>query len=370
MTNVERRFEDALAAFSLSGNRWEGVKGLTYWGAALGMSADDVIAAAHGVGVHSRDADIRRSMVSAAEKVAANAARFSNRTWCASYHNEAPRRSPKPKVAGRVRELIEAGQDVETEDALRAMSPVDIGADDNPMSSKAVCEIQLARLFAPADMVRIRRSKDDNTKSQAGANLKTLGDWLSGDIHPAEFGEIVRVNPLTGKEGLTRDGRASFDAQSCIAAYRHVVMEFDLMPWEQQIRFWAGFIRRSPLSERLTCLVYSGGKSIHGVLRVDAPNESKWMEYKAKLLSLYAADPDNHYRIDGQAMMPLTGCRLAGATRNDTGRTQKLLWACASPRDGHGSSLGLSNSRAREGAGPQKTLSFRLQKFLSVAMIK
>ena len=31
----------------------------------------------------------------------------------------------------------------------------------------------------------------------------------------------------------------------------------------------------------------------------------------------------------------------------------------------HGSSLGLSNSRAREGAGPQKTLSFRLQKFLS-----
>ena len=211
MINVERRFEDALAAFSLSGNRWEGVKGLTYWGAALGMSADDVIAAAHGVGVHSRDADIRRSMVSAAEKVAANAARFSNRTWCASYHNEAPRRSPKPKVAGRVRELIEAGQDVETEDALRAMSPVDIGADDNPMSSKAVCEIQLARLFAPADMVRIRRSKDDNTRSRPGANLKTLGDWLSGDIHPAAFGEIVRVNPLTGKEGLTRDGRASFD---------------------------------------------------------------------------------------------------------------------------------------------------------------
>ena len=31
----------------------------------------------------------------------------------------------------------------------------------------------------------------------------------------------------------------------------------------------------------------------------------------------------------------------------------------------HGSSLGLSNSRARERAGPQKTLSFRRQKFLS-----
>ena len=349
MTNVERRFEDALAAFSLSGNRWEGVKGLTYWGAALGMSADDVIAAAHGVGVHSRDADIRRSMVSAAEKVAANAARFSNRTWRASYHNETPRKPPKPKVAGRVRELIATGRDAETEDSLREMSPVEISSDDNPMPSKAVCEIQLTRMFDPADMVRIRRSKDDNTKSQAGANLKTLGNWLSGDIHPAEFGEIVRVNPLTGKEGLTRDGRASLDAQSCIAAYRHVVMEFDLMPWQDQIRFWTGFIRRSPMSERLICLVDSGGKSIHGVLRVDAPTEGKWMEYKAELLSLYAADPDSNYRIDGQAMMPLTGCRLAGATRNDTGRTQKLLWACASPREGHGSSLGLSKSRAREG---------------------
>lgn len=333
MIDVKRKFEDALKAFAQSGNRWEGVTGLTYWGAACGMTAEEVVAVAHGVGVHSRDADIRRSMATAEDKIRANAGRFGKRPSGRVSNRPALKMPDKPMPPDRVRELIEAGRDVDTDEALRAMSPAEICTDTDPLALKAMCEMQLVRMFNRADIVRIRRTKDDNMRSVASVNLKSIGDWLAGGVHPVEYGEIVRINPLSGREGLTRDNRQSYDAQSCVAAFRHIVMEFDNLPMDDQRWFWAGFIRESPMAAALACLVDSGGKSIHGVLRVDAPDEATWMRYKSTLLARFASDTDGKYRLDAQAMTPLTGCRLAGARRADTGRIQTLLWACAEWRD-------------------------------------
>ena len=78
--------------------------------------------------------------------------------------------------------------------------------------------MQLLAMFAPTDKVRFRKDETDNTRSRPGENLKPLADWLTGGgIHPVDYGELVRVNPLTGAKGQTKAGVDSYDAQECIA---------------------------------------------------------------------------------------------------------------------------------------------------------
>ena len=52
------------------------------------------------------------------------------------------------------------------------------------------------------------------------------------------------------------------------------------------------------------------------------------MLFRSQIVERYAADPDKAYRLDVQALNPLTGCRLAGVMRKDTGKVQELLFAC------------------------------------------
>ena len=322
MTDPRAKFEAALDVFATPGNRWGGTSALTYWAAACGMDAEAVIDAAHGAGVRSRDADIRRGMVSATARVTANAARFTggNSVRCFRRHTPKP---PQPQPPDRVRRLIEAGRDVSTLEALRELSPVPIPRATDARAYLRQTKSMLVRLFGDGDIVNIRTDKADRTPATPGVNLRPLADWMR---QTGGHGEIVRPNPFTGKQGNTADGKPSFGAKDCIAAYRHMVFEFDEMPIADQCRFWAGFIRTSKLP--LVCLVYSGGKSLHGVIRVNAPDAETWARYRAQIIERYAADPDRAYRLDVQALNPLTGCRLAGVVRKDTGKVQELLYAC------------------------------------------
>ena len=322
MTDPRAKFEQALAAFATPGNRWGGASPLTYWAAACGMEVEAVIEAAHGVGVTARDADIRRGMATAAAKVTANAAKFGNRSsggWVRRCVRTKPTAPKQP--TDRVRRLIELGKGVATMEALRELSPVRICHDADPLARRVMGELHLLSMFGRTDLVQIRRDKTDRANAKIGVHIRPLADWfkVSGD-----FGEIVRPNPFTGKQGTTAEGKPSFAAKGCIAALRHMVFEFDEMPIADQCRFWAGFIRNGKLP--LVSLTYSGGKSIHGVVRVDAPDAETWTRYRAAIVERYAADPDRRLRLDAQALSPLTGCRLAGAVRQDTGKVQELLF--------------------------------------------
>ncbi len=320
MTDPRAKFEAALDVFATPGNRWGGTSALTYWAAACGMDAEAVIDAAHGAGVRSRDADIRRGMVSATARVTANAARFTggNSVRCFRRHTPKP-----PQPTDRVRRLIEAGQNVSTMDALRELSPVPIPRATDARAYLRQTKSALVRLFADGDIVNIRKDKADRTPATPGANLRPLADWMR---QTGGHGEIVRPNPFTGKQGNTADGKPSFGAKNCLAAYRHMIFEFDELPLADQCRFWAGFIRCGKLP--LVTLTYSGAKSIHGVIRVNAPDAETWTRYRAQIIERYAADPDKTYCLDVQALNPLTGCRLAGVIRKDTGKVQEMLYAC------------------------------------------
>jgi len=180
-------------------------------------------------------------------------------------------------------------------------------------------------MFGPSDIIHVF-SPDRPSVGEPGKNLRPVGDWLTDPhgAHPDRSGEIVRPNPFSGQQGTTRDGKPSFIAQSMIADYRHMVFEFDSLPIDVQCQFWAGFIMQSALP--LVSLVYSGNKSLHGVIRVDAPDAINWQRYRERIIALFSSDADKSYRLDPQALHPLTGTRLAGVKRQSTGRWQELLW--------------------------------------------
>ena len=325
------KYREALAAFTAPGGRWANKGALTYWGKASGLSADALIADARAAGVTDRDADIRRGWEDACPK--GEAVR-------GSYVPRATRPKPTPNNGERnhVRTLIAAGQGVDTPDKLRMLSPVRLLPGAKGWERHMTAEMMLVRLFAPTDVVRLRQTKDDHYRSKPGANMMPVADWLKGRVHPADRAEIVRVNPLTGRKGKTTDGKPSFDAETCVADFRHMVFEFDDMPLADQCRFWAGFVRNSKLAHLLVCLVLSGGKSIHGVIRANAPDAETWKSHKTEIGRLFMSDPEHRpgadgrdiypYRLDVQALMPLTGCRLAGAIRKDTRKVQELLYLC------------------------------------------
>lgn len=233
-------------------------------------------------------------------------------------------KKPQPKTYPKyVRHLINAGRDVSTVEGLQALSPEPIAA------NRFVQVLQhMATIFPDERAIAYIFRNDPPTPGVLGRTIMPVWEWLkaTNPHQPEDVGELIVPNPFTGKEGQTADGKQSLIAQSCLADFSHVVIEFDEMPIEDQCRFWAGFIRESKLP--LVCLVHSGGKSIHGCVRVGCHTLEAWQQKRDQLASLFAADPDKRFRVDTQAMRPRTGMRLAGAIRKSTGQLQRLVWRC------------------------------------------
>ena len=238
-----------------------------------------------------------------------------------------------------LREWETPDEDLHPLAALQAFSPVPLDADTLP---RRMAALQVAALF-----------EDETERLYAGplegarnpANVYGVGDFLRrvrlGEVQRAD-GLRLRVrlpthilaNPITGEPGPTGDlaGR-TYKGNSTVAAFRHIVVEFDGMdaPGEKcrrQALFWLGVVtsqtKRGRMLLPVRCLVFSGSKSIHAVLRRDSPDRDRWETDWEKLA---AALPglDDAFHTPSQCM------RLAGAVRTDEkahGAEQTLLWCC------------------------------------------
>ena len=122
--------------------------------------------------------------------------------------------------------------------------------------------------------------------SPSSEYVKTVSVHLEsiqhGDYRLPSLPHIV-INPLKGHEGLCKDGlKMSLRADSCVAEYRFAVVEFDSIPIEKQYAFWACTIQNNfPVA----ALVHSGGKSIHGWVRVNCKNIDEWRTRSVKTVS-------------------------------------------------------------------------------------
>ena len=161
-------------------------------------------------------------------------------------------------------------------------------------------------LYAPDDVLFIGDRFD--------RGVKTVREWLA-DPNLTKHPHII-PNPLTGQQGSTKDGKSSLRADDCVKDFRFAVIEFDDMPREDQIGFWLS------IHLPVVALIDSGGKSIHGWIRTDAPDRAAWERYVEgkifPMLTEIGCDPScrNEARLS----------RLPGHFREEKKRIQRILY--------------------------------------------
>ena len=146
----------------------------------------------------------------------------------------------------------------------------------------------------------------DRTAGELIALLNSCGGDIGavlGDYNP-EAGAWIRFNPLDGK-GVKNEN---------VTDFRYALVESDSMPLEQQ----NAVIRELELP--VAMLVYSGGKSLHAIVRIDAPN---YEEYRRRVDYLYKVCKENGLDIDKQNRNPSRLSRMPGVTRS--GRKQYIV---------------------------------------------
>lgn len=146
----------------------------------------------------------------------------------------------------------------------------------------------------------------DRTAGQLIQKLSKCGGDIGsviGDYTP-EAGAWIRFNPLDGN-GCKNEN---------VTEYRYALVESDTMEIEKQ----NAIIRELELP--VACLVHSGGKSLHAVVRVDA---SDYKEYRNRVDYLYKVCEKNGLKIDSQNRNPSRLSRMPGIIRN--GKKQFLV---------------------------------------------
>lgn len=124
-----------------------------------------------------------------------------------------------------------------------------------------------------------------------------------GDYKP-EAGAWIRFNPLDG-QGVKNEN---------VSDYRHALVESDDMDIDKQ----NAIIRELELP--VACLVHSGKKSLHAIVKIEAGN---YEEYRKRVDYLYDVCKKNGLKIDSQNRNPSRLSRMPGIMRN--GHKQYLV---------------------------------------------
>jgi hypothetical protein len=213
----------------------------------------------------------------------------------------------RPAVDGArlLKAIVERGAAFSEAD-LWELSPVRI---DWPPECDAV-EV-LRRLYRPDERLFI------GARHNAGSeHVLPVSEWITRFEREVAVPEHVIPNPLTGGQRQTKDGKPSYRADNCVEGFKFAVVEFDAMPREQQIQFWAGV----PLP--VVALVDSAGKSVHAWVAIDAANADAWTRrVEDKLFALLTA-----VGADGACKNEARLSRMPGHFRTEKNHWQRLLY--------------------------------------------
>lgn len=139
----------------------------------------------------------------------------------------------------------------------------------------------------------------DRTAGELIQQLQNCGGDIGsviGDYKP-EAGAWIRFNPLDG-QGVKNEN---------VTDFRYALVESDEMDIEQQ----NAIIRELELP--VACLVHSGGKSVHAIVRIEA---GSYEEYRKRVDYLYDVCKKNGLIIDKQNRNPSRLSRMPGVMRN------------------------------------------------------
>ena len=125
----------------------------------------------------------------------------------------------------------------------------------------------LAALYAEDEHIFIGGAKE---RGVPGDNLRTARAWRDFINAGGKLGPHIMINPLSGKKAETRSGSMSYRCDAAVSAHRYCLVEFDGIPIEDQALFWLH--ARLPVA----AIIDSGGKSLHGWIRLDCPDSQTW----------------------------------------------------------------------------------------------
>jgi hypothetical protein len=193
-----------------------------------------------------------------------------------------------------------------TEERLREVLPVRI--DWRP--EEAAVEI-LRRLYNQSDKLFIGEKLDPGA-----GHIHPAAEWIYRFQHGEPVPPHIIPNPLNGQRGLTKDNKPSLRADSCVSQFRFATIEFDAMPLDQQILFWAGALLP------VVALIHSGSKSIHAWVRIDATDADEWTRcVECRLFSFLK--PVN---VDSTSKNEARLSRMSGFFRREKISWQRILY--------------------------------------------
>jgi len=173
----------------------------------------------------------------------------------------------------------------------------------------------LYHLFEPTDRIYIGDTRDSG-KKQIYLRDVWINSLREGD--PDCFPPHIIWNPLTGLPAKKADGEDSLRCDNAVASFKYVLVEFDSISIEIQLRFWAAC--KLPVA----ALVYSGSKSVHGVVRVkDIKTLDDWRHQIQQLMYKRMLTP---LGVDGACSNASRLSRLPGAWREGKNAYQRLLY--------------------------------------------
>lgn len=146
----------------------------------------------------------------------------------------------------------------------------------------------------------------DRTAGQLIEKLNQCGGDIGAVVgdYNQKAGAWIRFNPLDGK-GCKNEN---------VTDFRYALVESDAMEIEKQ----NAIIRELELP--VACLVYSGGKSLHAIVRIEAAD---YQEYRKRVDYLYSVCQKNGLKVDTQNKNPSRLSRMPGIERN--GKKQFLV---------------------------------------------
>ena len=147
---------------------------------------------------------------------------------------------------------------------FRKVSPVAVAGDGKEMA------LLLIRQLYDADEILFAGERYEKDVAQ---RCDLEGRFEAGRLSP-----YIIPNPLDGEEHATAGGKPSRRCDEAVARHAYAVAEMDGMPLEDQFRFWATW-RATPALQGnlpLAAIVFSGKKSLHAWIRVDAADKGEW----------------------------------------------------------------------------------------------
>ena len=158
---------------------------------------------------------------------------------------------------------------------------------------------------------------DRYTPGIHGKTIRSASEWQQYFADGGQTYPHIIPNPLSGKPGLTQDGKPTLRGDECVKSFRLATVEFDNLSHEDQLAFWWG------VNLPVVALIDSGNKSIHGWIRIDNISTAEaWTEQVEHQLFKNILVP---LGVDGACKNESRLSRLPGHQR-DNGRMQKLLY--------------------------------------------